>query len=45
MERLQNLFGDQLVRDVMETIGSLKEAKDFLVSLPDKNGVFSTKSA
>ncbi|XP_042983381.1 uncharacterized protein LOC122312796 [Carya illinoinensis] len=43
--RLQDMIGNRLGTDVMETIGKLKNKKDVLIWLPNKNGLFSIKSA
>ncbi|XP_042942930.1 uncharacterized protein LOC122277118 [Carya illinoinensis] len=43
--KLQEMIGNRLGTDVMETIGNLKNKKDVLIWLPNKNGLFSTTSA
>lgn len=45
VERLQALLGEHLTSEVVSTVGVLREVKDVLIWLPDKNSIFSTKSA
>lgn len=42
VDRMQDLI-DQLAREVMESVGRLKDAKDVLIWLPDKNRILLDK--